>query len=310
MSPQLPPLGNALKILILPVLVIVVGAITASAMFSGQRQRITQLQQQLGMTQQQLAQLEGQNADLTKQLQTLQTDRSDLESRLTSIRTQMSSATMDLERSKAGLAEMQARYEEIVNERTELQNRLATVTAERAASMEQAARLEKEREDLTRSVNHWRGRLALLDRDYRKLAEKVEQLEAQPHPGVSILQSYGDAASVPATGSAPAAPSPLSAIAGAVELPPIVVRKDHAGVSVPVRGRVLEVNVPHNFVVVDKGSADGVYVGMVFDILRGGAPVGRATVVRARPHLAACDLVRARTPGPVQPGDQVVQAGP
>lgn len=80
--------------------------------------------------------------------------------------------------------------------------------------------------------------------------------------------------------------------------------------SMPVRGRLVEVNEPHRFVVVDKGSMDGVRLGMTLDILRGGSTVGRATVVRVRPQLSACDVVRARTPGPLQVGDVAVQSGP
>ena len=80
--------------------------------------------------------------------------------------------------------------------------------------------------------------------------------------------------------------------------------------SMVVRGRLMEVNETHNFVIVDKGSDDGVRIGMAFDILRGTASVGRATVVRIRPHLSACDILRAKTPGPLQIGDLAVQSGP
>lgn len=86
-------------------------------------------------------------------------------------------------------------------------------------------------------------------------------------------------------------------------------RKDQAAIATAVRGRLVEVNDPHNFVVVDQGSQDGVRVGMAFDIVRGTNTVGRATVVRVRPHLSACDIVRAKTPGPLQSGDLAVQAG-
>jgi len=95
-----------------------------------------------------------------------------------------------------------------------------------------------------------------------------------------------------------------------VELPPIVVRKDQAGMSMPVRGRIVELNEPHQFIVVDKGSMDGVHVGMVLDIVRGATTIGQATVVRVRPKLSACDIVRTKTPGPLQIGDAAVQRSP
>jgi hypothetical protein len=75
----------------------------------------------------------------------------------------------------------------------------------------------------------------------------------------------------------------------------------------PVRGKVLESNDQHHFIVIDQGSMDGVREGMVFDLLRGGAPVGRTMAVRVRPKLAACDIIRANTTGTVQVGDIAVQ---
>lgn len=94
-----------------------------------------------------------------------------------------------------------------------------------------------------------------------------------------------------------------------MELPPIIVRKGQAGMSSAVRGRLVEVNEPHQFIVVDKGSADGVQMGMMFDIVRGaGTVIGRAAVVRVRPQLSACDIVRKQTTEPLQVGDVAVQS--
>ena len=76
------------------------------------------------------------------------------------------------------------------------------------------------------------------------------------------------------------------------------------------RGRLVEVNDTHQFVVVDKGSLDGVRIGMVFDIVRGTSTVGRAKAVRVRSNLAACDVMRSRTRGTLQVGDVVMQRGP
>ena len=158
-----------------------------------------------------------------------------------------------------------------------------------------------------RSVSRLRERLTLLDRDYHQLTEKVAQLQTNPPSGISVASAAGPTTMVASDGLAS---PPMAMPEATVELPPIIVRKDQAGMSMPVRGRLVEVNEPHNFVVVDKGSQDGVRVGMVFDILRGSSSVGRATVVRVRPQLSACDIVRQRTPGPLQAGDVVVQKSP
>jgi len=74
-----------------------------------------------------------------------------------------------------------------------------------------------------------------------------------------------------------------------------------------VQGRVVEVNEAHQFVVVDQGSQDGILVGMTLDIVRGTARVGRVRVVRVRPQMSACDIIRSDTAGVLQVGDAVAQ---
>lgn len=202
---------------------------------------------------------------------------------------------------------MQDRYEEIAESRATMESQLASVTGERDEARRRTERLDTENEELERSVVRLRERLALLERDFRQAADQLARLEAVPHAGVSVVTASGPTSTVlPSVGAKGTVPS-LSA--GTVELPPILVRKDHAGMSMPVRGRIVEVNDPHQFIVVDKGSLDGVRIGMVLEVVRGTANVGRATVVRLRPKLSACDLVRSKTPGPLQVGDEVIQHG-
>ena len=60
----------------------------------------------------------------------------------------------------------------------------------------------------------------------------------------------------------------------AIELPPIVVQKGQAWSGTGLRARVLEVNAQHRFVVLDKGTEDGIRVGTTFNVERGGGQVG------------------------------------
>jgi archaellum component FlaC len=307
MSPlRVPSIGRATALLV-PIIAALGGVGLVGFLFSGQLQ---QVKEQLRLSQQQAAQLGTQNQELTRQIDTLQTERNDLGERLTSLRAQLASAATDLERSRASLVEFQDRYERLDEERAQLQAEVERVTKEREETQQQLQqqlqRVEQENADLERSVSRGRHRLALLDRDYRKLAERLAQVEASPYPGVDVVSEIA-----PTYGSAQSSKgNPLpSAIAGTVELPPIVVRRDRAGMATLVQGRLIEVNEPHNFVVVDKGSANGVHIGMVFDILRGSSSVGRVTVSRVRPQLSACDIFRAKTPSPLQVGDLAVQSG-
>jgi len=307
--PRWPASGGAPKQLVLVVLGLAVAG-GAAVLWKLHQQQVDQLSHQLGLSQEQVSALKDQNTQLTRQLESVRAERAGLDERLSSLRAQLVSATGDLERSQVAFNELQDRLKEFSEERTQLRRQVTSLTEERARDQQQIEELGARKAELEQSAARLRERLALLDRDYRKVAEQLAGLQTAPHPGVSVVSSYGPSATQP-TGSAETNQQGLpSLIAGTVELPPIIVRKDRAGMSIPVRGRLVEVNEPHAFVVLDKGSLDGVHVGMVFDVVRGSSTVGRATVVRVRPQLSACDVLRQHTVGPLQSGDEVVQRSP
>ncbi len=307
--PSLPPSLSRLQPLLLPLLLAAVaGLVMMGAMFSGKEQQVHQLGHQLQQANQQIEELGGQNQELTKQTRALQADKKTLEERLASLQSQLTAASSDLERVRTSASELKAQLESMTGERDRLRGQLSGMTDDRDEVKRKLAHTEDEKAELGRSLGRLRDRFAFLDRDYRELSEKVSKLQANPPALASVASVTGPAGGN--GGSSPAvAPMPSTLAQASVELPPIIVRKDQAGMATPVRGRILEVNQPHNFVVVDKGSADGVRVGMVFDLIRGSDAVGRAMVVRVRPQLSACDIVRTKTPGPVQVGDLVVQGG-
>ena len=284
-----------------------VAGIGLAAVIVSQQQQMKRLEGQLQLSHQQVKQMESQNETLTQQVSTLETDRQGLDAHVKALRNELASAATDLDRSRVSLEELQDRFEELKEARTTLEAQVSSVTRERDEARSRTQALAQEKSEMERSVLRLRERLALLDRDYRALTEQLAKAQASPNQGVSAVSAIG-----PMNHTAFATGEPLTPALspGTVELPPIVVRKDQAGMSIPVRGRIVEVNEPHRFIVVDKGSMDGVHVGMTFDIVRGASTIGRATAVRVRPQLCACDILRAKTPGPLQAGDQAVQSGP
>ncbi len=135
-------------------------------------------------------------------------------------------------------------------------------------------------------------------------------------PGAMIPSAMGTGAALTG-GAAPNAPSQrreANAIDSpirppTIELSPIVVRRGDAERMRSLRGQVVEVNQIHGFVVIDKGLDQGVQSGMGLDILRGGALIAHAVVIRVRPKLSACEVVEARSPGLPQVGDLAIQSG-
>jgi len=308
--PKLPSFGRGPAALV-PFLAILGGVGALALIMAGQSQ-IKRLQQQMAMTRQQMVQLEAENQDLGQRLQSLQGERKEVDKRMTALKDQLTAASGELERSKITLAEFEERYSRLSQERTQLAQQVATLTNEREATAQKVKDLEVGNEDLRRSAGRLRERFALLDRDYRLLADKLGTLERSQQGSVmavspSAASAVSAASVLRSVGETPPA---MTSPGGVVELPPIVVRKDQAGMSAPVRGRVIDVSDSHNFVVVDKGSVDGVRLGMTLDILRGSATVGRVSVIRARPNMSACDIVRSGTTSPLQVGDLAVQSSP
>ena len=306
----MPSLGRAPKLIIAVVAVAgaAVGVIGALSVLSTQKRQIVQLQRQLATTQQQAAQLETQNQALNGQMTTLQAERKTLDERLASLRTQLSSAQAELDQSRASLTEFQSRAQALEDDKGTLEVRVTDLMGEREEARQRADRMAEEKANVERIAARMRDRMSLLNQDYRKLSDKVAELERTTtavNPAVNMIT---EVSSTPPHADSSGPPIPTaSSIPEAVELPPIVVRKGQSAISMPIRGRLVEINEPHNFTVVDKGSNDGVYPGMVFDFQRGGGTVGRAKVIRVRPQLSACDIVREATPGPLQVGDVAVQ---
>ena len=96
----------------------------------------------------------------------------------------------------------------------------------------------------------------------------------------------------------------------AIELPPIVVHRGHASTELQAQGRLIEVNNQYRFVVIDKGTEDGIRAGATFDVRRGGRRIAEVVAVRVRPQYTACDIILSRSPEAPQIGDVAVLRRP
>ena len=310
--PQLPM--DQMNKMMLPILgvVVIAGGMGSFTMLAKKDQQIRLLRIERDQSRQEAEQLKADRDGLIQERSQMLADKKRVEEQMSSVKTQLSSASEELEKSKLMVEELKRHEEQFAQERSDFQKQVAGMTEERDKAHARIAELEGSNSDLQRSLDHLQQRIAMLDRDYQKLTDELAALKIQPNPNVTVIGESGPMSTSSPNQTEPQSSSsvvsPLSQ--ATVELPPIIVRKDQAGMSMPVRGRILDVNDSHNFVVVDKGSMDGVRMGMAFDIQRGTSSVGRATVVRVRPKLSACDIVRSKTAGSLQPGDVAVQSGP
>ena len=296
---------NAIIKVLVPVLLGAVAVGVGVMMYMGQVQQTQRVQQQLAMAQQQVNTLQQQNQDLSQQLEAMQSERQALDERVASLRSQLATAASTIEKTQASVKAIQEEHDHVTMERDQLQQQLNDVASQKDNLSKKVTRLEFDKADAEKSLAQSREQMALLDRDYRRMAQQIAELQTRPLPGVDPLVTIA-----PMGGQLSAENAMPSAISGSIELPPIIVRKNQAATRAPgVRGRLMEVHPDHNFVVVDKGSEDGVRLGMTFDIVRSGNVVGRATVVRVRPQLSACDVFRLGASEVPQVGDAVVQSG-
>lgn len=310
------PFGVRSPLMLFGAAVVVLGGIAVAS-----ATQLSRLKGELAQRQDAIQLLKAQNAGLEQQMAAVQEERRTMEERLNELRGQLSAANGELNRLRGSAKDMQAQYDALAADKASLEAQVVQLTRERDEATDRLTQLDEEKRELERASARLRERFTLLDRDYQRLVEKVAAME-QP-------QGLGSEAPASAVPSVSTVPPPSSALTPSVsqdlseetaksgppagqtvELPPIVVRKEQAGTGLPIRARLVEVNGTHRFVVLDKGANDGIRVGMVFDVVRGGAVVGQASAVRVRPQLAACDLITSRSPHVPQVGDLAIQRNP
>jgi chromosome segregation ATPase len=90
-----------------------------------------------------------------------------------------------------------------------------------------------------------------------------------------------------------------------VELPPIVVKPEAAGIR-GLRGGVVAVNPEEKFVVIDLGEDAGVKPGLKLRVVRGDRDIGIVEVIETRKEISAADVKEVVSGYNIQEGDIVI----
>lgn len=299
--------------------------------------QLAELRQQIAAKQKMIASLTAKNEQFQEQLTAVDNERKAMESRLNGVRNELNTATDELSK----LRDVQLRFDILKEEKTRLESQVGQLKQERDEAQQRLTRLKDENDDLEHAAVRLRNRLSLLDRDYQHLSARLSEMEQ--HQSVNQASSEGMGSmspiTLPTTGAGPNGPSetgsptpqpppePQSAVTPVIttamatpssesmslqtiELPPIVVRKNQAVAGALVQAKLVEVNQPHRFVVINQGLDDGVQIGMTFDVMRGSRAIAQAVAVRVRPRISACDLIMTESTTTPQIGDLVIQRGP
>ncbi len=304
---------------LLPWLVVAVVAVAGGGAFAwllqSQGVQMEQFNQQLAQQKQTADGFQAQLQPLTEQLNAVQVERNDLEKKVAQLQGRLDAATTQAERSQADFTSAEERYDKLSTKQTQLESELIYIRAERDTAKQASEKARAAQGDLERTVVRLRSRMELLDRDYKSLTARLQTLQQTPRPGLTVLadSTWGPLQTpqiVPDVHQeAPAQAFPIAATADTahvVELAPIRVSREQEGGPAGVSAQVVEVNLAHNFIIVNKGSGDGVRSGMVFNVMRDRVPIGQVRASNVRLGLTSCDLL---TPVRVEVGDAALALG-
>ncbi len=307
--------------IILPLFLgVIVGGLGVAVFLFEQKGEVDLLRQQILMKDQQITELMDREQALAQKVSELEGVRAQLRTEVTTMRDELTAAKTELARAQEDLTQAQDRYNRLLANQERLDSEMTYLKAERDAAESSATEAEMSHQELKENVTLLRNRLAMLDREYRKLSDEKQQNSQVARPNVLVVgdsrdskfnSAYSTVADSQKQTFTPdwSTKQPTAQQQLAVHMPQIMVPREQDLQKELVKGQLVSVNPAERFVVLDKGLEDGVSVGMHFDVIRGNTAVGKLRVVRVRDSLSACDIVTADAAQILITGDVAVQTG-
>ncbi len=287
------------RILILVGVVALSGLGGAAYFFQVNQRNLQQFQATEQRMRQNLADFQAENARLGDQLQQLFDDKKVVEERF-------SLASQDLEQVTTELLSTKDHLQEVSGQVTFLQE-------EREALARQVEELSQVKETLEGRVAQLEGERTAQEQVIAELRAKLATLEQPRLTGAPLGSATGSSSAMMRGGSTAVTPpdtalaSVNSSTPGTIALPPIIVQQGKAVVPQPVsfQGKIVSLNTPHQFVVIDKGANDGVQIGDRFLVMRGQQKLGLVEAIRVRATITACDTRQVKGKTRLRVGDLV-----
>ncbi len=275
---------------------------TGMGFLISQRENADRLQAHLVQQERSVQQLEMRSRGLKQSYRNLQTDELAWRQRLVQLKDQIARAELTYTQIREKLFENQTYADQVEATQQRVAEEIESMREQKRVHLTKAEQIIEENKELERKMIGLRNKVSLAGRDYKMLSKEVKG--ATP-------QSLGGYGGVPLTQDGPFANTDSSeAIAmayadGSYELKPVVVG-DGRPYRPPIESAVMKVNLAHQFIVLDKGSTDGVQEGMVFDIKRGTEWLGRIKTVMVEQGVAACDILSSKEDAVFRIGDVAV----
>ena len=161
--------------------------------------------------------------------------------------------------------------------------------------------IAKEYNSLLAEKENMRARLAKLENDVEYKEKEIDKYKvALQESAVKSQEVRAEAYRAP----------------GEVELPTIRAQKtamltspslERVGEIEELKGKIVTINMEHNFVVIDLGKQDGIDIGNKFNVYRGETLLGSVEIIQARDKIAAADIKDLKEGMNIEINDTVVK---
>lgn len=232
---------------------------------------LQKVKSQLSQTQMDIVEYKRLNDEYKVRLDQLEHDKTDIEQEIQYKTELINNISLELARTKNDKKFIADRAEGLNTENTELRGQVKELVKTKGA-------LEKTIVKLTRDKNDIAQKIGQTDTLIQSKIDEIWDIKE------SIDRAFQSTKTdVKATNE--------------VELPPIVVKSDgpaisfNPGASAPgFNGKILSINEPNNFVIVDLGQNSGVNIGDQLSVYRGSQYVARLQIIQVRNDISAADI--------------------
>jgi len=251
---------------------------------------IERLKNEVNPKEQEISRLRTENMDKDLKLAQLQEEKNSIEQKLKNSEQVAQILSSDLLKEKDLSGGSKAMSEKIAMENNALNSKISEFED-----------IAKEYNSLLAEKEDIRARLAKLENDVEYKDKEINKYKvALQESAVKSQEVRAEAYRVP----------------GEVELPTIRAQKtamlttpslERAGETEELKGKVVTINMEHNFVVIDLGKQDGIDVGNKFNVYREETLLGSVEIIQARDKIAAADIKDLKEGMNIEVNDTVVR---
>ena len=243
-----------------------------------------------------LSKISQESKNLTILNEQLEREKSTMELKINNLKREHSDMKRELEYNNKLMDSISQELVRERNDKIQIQDSFKLVKNENRVLIRQINGLNKRKISLEKQISGLLHDKSTLAKQYDELegllAEKVSQVTELQEDLTALASADLDEIS---TASRAQKEAVFYTQKSEVELQPIVVHAQPSGAprssaAVLVEGKVLAVNRENNFVVIDVGEEQGIQVGDIYQVFRGGEAVATVEAIQLRKNIAACDI--------------------